>query len=45
MNINTCSFDMVRVVRVCVLAIDVSGSELKPGKYEITVQCHPYLII
>ena len=28
---------MVREIRVCELAIDVSGSELKPGKYEITV--------
>lgn len=44
MNINTCSSDMLWVLRVCVLAIDVSGSEPKPDKYG-TVQCQHYIII
>lgn len=37
MNARTCSFDMLRVLRVCGLAVDVSGSELKPGEQQLSV--------
>lgn len=32
-SMNTCSFDMIGVLRVCVLTIDIRGSELEPVKY------------
>lgn len=38
MNVNTCGFHMVRELRVCVLAFDVSSSELEPSKQQMTVQ-------
>lgn len=34
MNANTCGFDMVRELRVCVLAFDVRSSKLEPSKQE-----------
>lgn len=42
---DTFSFDVLRVVRVGVLAIDVCGSELKPVKYGTSVQFQYYIFV